>query len=230
MVSENRSWCSDSFSIFLYLLNKRSCMAKKAPVTSPIEDSYKASLPSKFRNWQRLFTRSKITISDTFVSTAGLLAHNSSINSAFTKSWILDSGATNHFASDSQFFTHTSSSFIPNVNLPTVLTAPISSTGTIKFNDNIILKDVLCVPSFNLNLMSVSKITSSLNCCVVFTRFADLITNHNNCSICLKATQIRLPFPLSTIKSHFPFNLLHCDIWGPHKTLTHFGKRFFFSL
>jgi len=40
--------------------------------------------------------------SDTFVSAASLLAHNSSINSAFTKPWILDSGATNHFASDSQ--------------------------------------------------------------------------------------------------------------------------------
>jgi len=217
--------------------------------------------------------------SDMFVSVAGLFAHNSFINSAFTKPWILDSGATNHFESDSQFFTHTSSSFIPNVNLPTVSTALISSTGTIKFNDNITLKDdVLCVPSFNLNLMSVSKITSSLNCCVVFTPhgcfFAgldyeeddwlgkqhaglyymsplpnqadtsqistdpdlwhkrlghpspaclqlassllpiskNLILIHNNCSICLKAKQTRLPFPLSIIKSHSPFNLLHCDI------------------
>jgi len=38
--------------------------------------------------------------SDMFVSTAGLLAHNSSINFAFTKPWILDSRATNHFAYD----------------------------------------------------------------------------------------------------------------------------------
>jgi len=50
-----------------------------------------------------------------------------------------------------------------------VSTVPISSTSTIKFNEKITLKDVLCVPSFNLNLMSISKITSSLNCCVVFT-------------------------------------------------------------
>jgi len=107
--------------------------------------------------------------SDTFVSSTSLFAHNSSSNSAFTKPWILDSGANDHIASDSQFFTHTSSSFIPNVNLPIDSTAPISSTGTIKFNSKITLKDVLCVPSFNLNLMSVSKITSSLNCYVVFT-------------------------------------------------------------
>ena len=56
----------------------------------------------------------------------------------------------------------------------------------------------------------------------------NLIPIHNNCSICPKAKQTRLPFPLSTIKSHSPFNLLHCDIWGPHKTPTHFGKCFFF--
>jgi len=52
-----------------------------------------------------------------------------------------------------------------------------------------------------------------------------LISIHNNCSVYPKAKQTRLPFPLSTIKSHSPFNLLHCDIW---KTPTHFGKRFFF--
>jgi len=107
--------------------------------------------------------------SDTFVSSAGLFALNFSSNSAFTKPWILDSGATDHIAYDSQFFTHTSSTFILNVNMPTGSTMLISSTDTIKFNEKITLKDVLCVPSFNLNLMSVSKITSSLNCCVVFT-------------------------------------------------------------
>ena len=107
--------------------------------------------------------------SDTFVSSADLFAHNISSNFAFTKSWILDSEATDNIASDSQFFPHTLSSFIPNVNLSTGSTALISFTGTIKFNDKITLKYVLCVPSLNLNLMFVTKITSSLNCCVVCT-------------------------------------------------------------
>ena len=43
-------------------LNKKSCLAKKASVTSPIETSYNASVPSKFSNWQGLFTRSTITV------------------------------------------------------------------------------------------------------------------------------------------------------------------------
>jgi len=234
---------------------------------------------------------------DVFINVASLFAHNSSIHFAFTKPLILDSRAADHIASDSQFFTHTSSSFIPNVNQATGSTAAISSTGTIKFNDSITpLKDVLCVPSFNLNLLFVSKITSSLNCCVVLfphgcvlqdlatgrmigssKQYTDLyymsplpnqahtsqistdpdlwhkclehpspahlqlassllpmnkslIYIHNNGSICSKAKKRRLPFPLSIIKSHSPFNLLHCDIWGPHKTPTNFGKRFFLAI
>jgi len=58
----------------------------------------------------------------------------------------------------------------------------------------------------------------------------NLILIHNNCSICPKAKQRRLPFPLSTIKSHSPFNLLQCDICGPHKNPTHFGKRFYLTI
>ena len=69
--------------------------------------------------------------------------------------------------------------------------------------------------------------------CIFLTTYPiskNLISIHNNYSICLKAKQTRLPFPLSTIKCHSPFNLLHCDIWGPHKIPTHFGKRFFLTI
>ena len=52
--------------------------------------------------------------------------------------------------------------------------------------------------------------------CIFLTTYPiskNLILIHNNCSICPKAKQTRLLFPLSTKKSHSPFNLLHCDIW-----------------
>jgi len=140
---------------------------KKSTINEFDENLVQASLSIKFR--KTIYLLNNNGKSDTFIIAAGLFVHNTSINSAFTKPWILDSGTTNQIASDSQFFTHISSSFIPNVNLSKGSIAPISSTGTIKFNDNITLKDVICVPYFNLNLMSFSKITSSLNCCVVFT-------------------------------------------------------------
>lgn len=37
----------------------------------------------------------------------------------------------------------------------------------------------------------------------------------NKCSICPLAKQVRLAFPISTITSHKPFDLLHMDFWGP---------------
>ena len=133
-----------------------------------METWYKASLPSKF-NWQKIvYSLDNNSKSDMFINVAVCLPITHLLilllrNHGF---WIAQQPITLHLIHN---FSHTSSSFIPNVNMPTGSTVPISSTGTIKFNDNISLKDVLCVPSFNLNIMSVGKITSSLNCCVVFT-------------------------------------------------------------
>ena len=71
-----------------------------------------------------------------------------SINSVFTKPWILGSRATDHMTSDSALFTKTQSSSIPTVNLPIGSTAPITSIGNVSFNSDVTLDDVLCVPSF----------------------------------------------------------------------------------
>jgi len=103
--------------------------------------------------------------SNAYANAAGLsLFSNASINFVFTKPWILDSGATDHITSNSTFLFKTKFSSIPSVNLPTGSSAPITSIGDVSFNSNITLKNVLCVPSFRLNLMSVSKLTKSLNC------------------------------------------------------------------
>jgi hypothetical protein len=232
---------------------------------------------------------------NTHANAAGLsLFSNASINSVFTKPWILDSGATNHITSDQTILSKTKSSSIPFVNLPTGSSAPITSVGDMSFNSNITLHDVLCVPSFRLNLMSASKLTASLNCCVIlfpdFCVLQDLATGKmigsgeqcgglyymsplqrtpvshqvsqasniwhmrpghpslsrlklvspslspnnmsfdNNCNVCPMAKQTRLPFPLSSISTHAPFDLLHCDIWGPHKAPTHSGARYFLTI
>ncbi|CAL9006827.1 unnamed protein product [Prunus brigantina] len=227
--------------------------------------------------------------SNAYANAVGLASFSiPSINSMFTKPWILDSGATDHITYDPTLFTKTESSQMPIVNLPTGSHAPITSTGTIPFNSNITLDKVLCVPSFRLNLMSASKLTTSLNCCAIlfptFCVLQDLATGKmigsgkqrgglyymsllqktlvsyqvslssdlwhmrlghqsparlrlassslsfdNNCSVCPMAKQTRLPFPLSSISTKAPFDLLHCDIWGPHKVTTHSGARCFLT-
>jgi len=94
------------------------------------------SAESKFSNWQRLFTRSTITVKVTrllvclpITPLLILLLRNHGF-------WIAEQPITLHLIHN---FSHTLHHhlflFISNVNLPTGSTAPISSTDTIKFND-----------------------------------------------------------------------------------------------
>ncbi|KAL6348322.1 hypothetical protein AAG906_005622 [Vitis piasezkii] len=50
------------------------------------------------------------------------------------------------------------------------------------------------------------------------------------CDICPLAKQTRLSFPSSFISSHAPFDLIHCDIWGPHRINSHSGARYFLTI
>lgn len=51
--------------------------------------------------------------------------------------------------------------------------------------------------------------------------FLKNISNKNKtgfCDSCAKAKHTRLPFSISSIKTHNCFELIHCDIWGPYRT------------
>jgi len=103
------------------------------------------------------------------------LYNSPSINSISSNSWILNNRPTDHIAFDSSLFVQTHHPSTPFVNLHIGSTIPIESTDTIFFNNYIVLKDVLHVPFFLLNLLSASKLTKSLNCCVImFPNFCAL--------------------------------------------------------
>ena len=74
--------------------------------------------------------------------------------------FIIDSGATDHFVCDSKAFTHSAAPLTARVQLPNHTFADITHKGDIKLSDKLTLKDVLCVPSFEVNLLSTSKITA----------------------------------------------------------------------
>jgi hypothetical protein len=50
------------------------------------------------------------------------------------------------------------------------------------------------------------------------------------CDICSLAKQTCLPFHYSEIKTSTPFDLIHCDIWGPHRNQIHYGARYFLTI
>ena len=223
---------------------------------------------------------------------------------------IIDSGATDHITSSPTLLVNSSkNTFLPPVAMPSGEQAPITSIGNLPLNSAATLKNVLGVPSFKVDLMSVSRVTKDLNCSVTFfphwcilqdltTRTTiglgeqrdglyylvalasekpktqtpsaaatscrspssqvtsstalwhrrlghlsssrlDFMAKHllnfpfqsnNACDVCALAKQRRLPFSVSSISSVRPFELIHCDIWGPYKIASLSGAKYFLTI
>ncbi|KAG7599135.1 GAG-pre-integrase domain [Arabidopsis suecica] len=85
--------------------------------------------------------------------------------------WVIDTGATNHISHEQSSFL----SFKPiqnTVNLPNGISVSIVGIGTIHLGRNLILHDVLYIPQFKFNLLSVSALTNSMGCRVWFDRIS----------------------------------------------------------
>lgn len=50
------------------------------------------------------------------------------------------------------------------------------------------------------------------------------------CEICFKAKQTRSVFRDSFNKASAPFELIHCDVWGPYRTLSSCGAAYFLTV
>ena len=217
------------------------------------------------------------------------------INSGIFKSnvWIIDSGATCHVCNNEELFTNLKTVHNTRIRLPNQSLIPVTQIGDIKLNDHLILKDVLLVPQFELNLVSVTSLTRS-NKNFMVKLFYDyaliqqisnekvigmgevsaglyLLKNNdkenvvnmvnterwhkrlghpseeklrclgeilgcnkscNNapCNVCPLAKQKRLPFVSANNISNKPFELIHCDIWGPYHINSHQNHRYFITI
>ena len=82
------------------------------------------------------------------------------------ETWVIDTGATDHIVHSVHLFTEfTTVSCV--VALPNGETAMVTYIGSITLSSTLILHNVLCVPSFSFNLLSVSQLTKSCSCCLV---------------------------------------------------------------
>ena len=82
--------------------------------------------------------------------------------------WIIDSGASSHVCSDLAMFTELTPVHNVTVTLPNGLKVPITHTGIIHLTDALVLHDVLHVPDFHFNLISVSILLRTLACSAHF--------------------------------------------------------------
>ncbi|PON46458.1 hypothetical protein TorRG33x02_325900, partial [Trema orientale] len=82
--------------------------------------------------------------------------------------WIIDSGATDHMTFDSKnisYFRPSSQKFVSTINGTSI---PVIGEGSLSLNTSLNLDSVLVVPSLDYNLLSVSQITITLSCVVIF--------------------------------------------------------------
>ena len=52
----------------------------------------------------------------------------------------------------------------------------------------------------------------------------------DHCNVCLRAKQTRNKFPLSENKASDMFELIHCDLRGPYRTLSFCGASYFLTM
>jgi hypothetical protein len=88
------------------------------------------------------------------------------------KTWIIDTGASDHMTNDSNK--------LLSIRPSSQSTSPIMAEGHVILSNLLKLDSVLVVPSLEYNLLSVSQITLSLNCSVsfwpTFCIFQDILT------------------------------------------------------
>ena len=85
-----------------------------------------------------------------------------------SNSWILDTRATDHMVHSVSQLTTITSIVHSCVYLPNGEKVVVTHIGTMQISPTLTLTDVLCVPSFNFNLISVSQLTKHKFCCLIF--------------------------------------------------------------
>ncbi|XP_074327323.1 uncharacterized protein LOC141665244 [Apium graveolens] len=87
-----------------------------------------------------------------------------------TGRWIMDTGATDHMTADFDLL-HNVKSAKPHVtvNLPTGATTMVTHLGDVKLASGLKLLNVLYVPVFTHNLLSINKLSRDNDCYVVFS-------------------------------------------------------------
>jgi len=83
--------------------------------------------------------------------------------------WILDTGATDHVVQNKENFTTYYRIKPVYIKLPNNSSVTANFAGTVQFSKQLILFNVLYVPEFSFNLISVQTLIKDLNCNLIFS-------------------------------------------------------------
>ena len=178
------------------------------------------------RFWSILYQKS-LKSTSTYIST---LPKSGKTNTCFLSSsstWVIDSRATNHMTSNSSLFTtfqsHPATS---SVTLVDGSTSCVLRSETIHPTPLISLTSILSLPQFSFNLISVSKLTRTLNCSISFfpnyCLIQDLSTKrvigrrHKSGGLYILETEVPMSIACSGVVTQLE---LHCCLGHPSLSL-----------
>ena len=84
------------------------------------------------------------------------------------ETWVIDTGATDHIVCSVSLLTSITGISHSMVQLPNGESVVVTHVSTIQLSSHITLTNVLCVPFFSFNLLSVSSMTKTQSLCLVF--------------------------------------------------------------
>ena len=146
--------------------------------------------------------------------------------------WILDTGATYHVCYSLSEFQRYNRIKPIIINLPDGSKLNAQIAGTVFFSENLYLTNVLYIPSFKFNIISVSKLTKDLNCKVTFSssmcQIQDMASMKMTGAADIKAglyAVMPTSFVISSIHSVNNFYTYTDDVW--HIRLGHLSHQKF---
>jgi len=110
-------------------------------------------------------SNSRVSGMDTCFSTS---THSSS--PTHISPWIIDTGATDYMICCTSLFTSITSIVSYQVKLPNGQDVPATHIGVVRLSKHLVLNHVLCVPSFNFNLLNIILVVSYFYPMLVFFR------------------------------------------------------------
>nr|KYP36109.1 Retrovirus-related Pol polyprotein from transposon TNT 1-94 [Cajanus cajan] len=97
-------------------------------------------------------------------------------NLSHTTPWIIDSGATDHITTSIDLFFKYSEIKPLNINLPNGSIVQAHFSGSIQLSPDFVIHDVLFVPNFSFNLLSLPKLLLTAPCRVIFSnQFSNIL-------------------------------------------------------
>ena len=84
------------------------------------------------------------------------------------ETWVINTGATDHIVCSVSLLTSITGISHSMVQLPNGESVVVTHVSTIQLSSHITLTNVLCIPSFSFNILSVSSMTKTKSLCLVF--------------------------------------------------------------